>query len=38
LNAELVKSRTELAFPHDFFATDWARSMSSGGMREQIDA
>ncbi len=31
-------SRIELGFPHDFFATDRARTMSSGGMRDQIDA
>jgi aryl-alcohol dehydrogenase-like predicted oxidoreductase len=30
-------SRIELGFPHDFFASAWARSMSSGGMRDQID-
>jgi aryl-alcohol dehydrogenase-like predicted oxidoreductase len=31
-------SRIELGFPHDFFGTDLVRSLSSGGMRDQIDA
>jgi aryl-alcohol dehydrogenase-like predicted oxidoreductase len=31
-------SQIEMGFPHDFFATDRARSLSSGGMRDQIDA
>jgi NAD(P)-dependent dehydrogenase (short-subunit alcohol dehydrogenase family) len=31
-------SRIEMGFPHDIFATDMARSLSSGGMRDQIDA
>ncbi len=31
-------SRIEMGFPHDFFANDMARSLSSGGMRDQIDA
>jgi aryl-alcohol dehydrogenase-like predicted oxidoreductase len=31
-------SRIEMGFPHDFFATDMVRSLSSGGMWDQIDA
>jgi aryl-alcohol dehydrogenase-like predicted oxidoreductase len=31
-------SRIELGFPHHFFALDAVRSLSSGGMRDQIDA
>ena len=31
-------SRIEMGFPHDFFARDMVRSVSSGGMRDQIDA
>jgi aryl-alcohol dehydrogenase-like predicted oxidoreductase len=31
-------SRIEMGFPHDFFATDLVRALSSGGMRDQIDA
>ena len=31
-------SRIEMDFPHDFFAVDMVRSLSSGGMRDQIDA
>jgi aryl-alcohol dehydrogenase-like predicted oxidoreductase len=31
-------SRIELGFPHDLFAADMVRSLSSGGMRDQIDA
>jgi aryl-alcohol dehydrogenase-like predicted oxidoreductase len=31
-------SRIEMGFPHDFFATDMVRALSSGGMRDQIDA
>ena len=31
-------SRIEMGFPHDFFAAEMVRSMSSGGMRDQIDA
>jgi hypothetical protein len=31
-------SRIEMGFPHDFFANDMVRSLSSGGMRDQIDA
>jgi aryl-alcohol dehydrogenase-like predicted oxidoreductase len=31
-------SRIEMGFPHDIFATEMARSLSSGGMRDQIDA
>jgi diketogulonate reductase-like aldo/keto reductase len=31
-------SRIELGFPHDFYAMDMVRSLSSGGMRDQIDA
>jgi aryl-alcohol dehydrogenase-like predicted oxidoreductase len=31
-------SRIEMGFPHDLFATDMVRSLSSGGMRDQIDA
>jgi aryl-alcohol dehydrogenase-like predicted oxidoreductase len=30
-------SRIEMGFPHDFFATDLVRSLSSGGMWDQID-
>jgi aryl-alcohol dehydrogenase-like predicted oxidoreductase len=30
-------SRIEMGFPHDFFATDMVRSLSSGGMWDQID-
>jgi aryl-alcohol dehydrogenase-like predicted oxidoreductase len=33
-----VVSRIEMGFPQDFFATDMVRSLSSGGMRDQIDA
>jgi aryl-alcohol dehydrogenase-like predicted oxidoreductase len=33
-----VVSRIELGFPHDFFARDMVRSLSSGGLRELIDA
>ena len=29
--------RIEMGFPHDFFATDLVRTLSSGGMRDQID-
>ncbi len=31
-------SRIEMGFPHDFFTMDMVRSLSSGGMRDQIDA
>jgi aryl-alcohol dehydrogenase-like predicted oxidoreductase len=31
-------SRIEMGFPHDFFATEMVRALSSGGMRDQIDA
>ena len=31
-------SRIELGFPHDFFTMDMVRVLSSGGMRERIDA
>jgi len=31
-------SRIEMGFPHDLFAIDMVRSLSSGGMRDQIDA
>jgi aryl-alcohol dehydrogenase-like predicted oxidoreductase len=31
-------SRIEMGFPHDLFATDMVRSLSAGGMRDQIDA
>lgn len=31
-------SQIEMGFPHDFFARDMVRSLSSGGMRDQIDA
>jgi aryl-alcohol dehydrogenase-like predicted oxidoreductase len=31
-------SRIEMGFPHDLFATDMVRSLSSGGMRDKIDA
>jgi aryl-alcohol dehydrogenase-like predicted oxidoreductase len=31
-------SRIELGFPHDFFASDLVRSLSSGGMGDRIDA
>ena len=31
-------SRIEMGFPHDFFTMDRVRSLSSGGMRDQIDA
>ena len=31
-------SRIEMGFPHDFFARDMIRSVSSGGTRDQIDA
>jgi aryl-alcohol dehydrogenase-like predicted oxidoreductase len=30
-------SRIEMGFPHDLFAMDMVRSLSSGGMRDQID-
>jgi aryl-alcohol dehydrogenase-like predicted oxidoreductase len=30
-------SRIEMGFPHDFYVNDMVRSLSSGGMREQID-
>jgi aryl-alcohol dehydrogenase-like predicted oxidoreductase len=30
-------SRIEMGFPHDFFATDLVRALSSGGMQDQID-
>jgi aryl-alcohol dehydrogenase-like predicted oxidoreductase len=30
-------SRIEMGFPHDFFAAEMVRSLSSGGMRNQID-
>jgi aryl-alcohol dehydrogenase-like predicted oxidoreductase len=30
-------SRIEMGFPHDFFATDMVRALSSGGMWDQID-
>jgi aryl-alcohol dehydrogenase-like predicted oxidoreductase len=33
-----VVSRIDMGFPHDFYAMDMVRSLSSGGMREQIDA
>jgi len=31
-------SRIEMGFPHDFFAIEMVRALSSGGMRDQIDA
>jgi aryl-alcohol dehydrogenase-like predicted oxidoreductase len=31
-------SRIEMGFPHDFYPMDMVRSLSSGGMRDQIDA
>jgi aryl-alcohol dehydrogenase-like predicted oxidoreductase len=31
-------SRIEMGFPYDMFAKDMARSFSSGGMRDRIDA
>ncbi len=31
-------SQIEMGFPQDFFAKDMVRSLSSGGMRDQIDA
>jgi hypothetical protein len=31
-------SRIEMGFPHDFFATEMVRNLSSGGMRDRIDA
>jgi hypothetical protein len=31
-------SRIEMGFPHDLFAIDMVCSLSSGGMRDQIDA
>jgi aryl-alcohol dehydrogenase-like predicted oxidoreductase len=31
-------SRIEMGFPHDFFTMDMVRALSSGGMRDQIDA
>jgi hypothetical protein len=31
-------SRIEMGFPHDLFGIDMVRSLSSGGMRDQIDA
>lgn len=31
-------SRIEMGFPHGFFATEMVRALSSGGMRDQIDA
>ena len=31
-------SRIEMGFPHDLFAKEMVRSLSSGGMRDQIDA
>jgi aryl-alcohol dehydrogenase-like predicted oxidoreductase len=31
-------SRIEMGFPQDFFANDMVRSLSFGGMRDQIDA
>jgi aryl-alcohol dehydrogenase-like predicted oxidoreductase len=31
-------SRIEMGFPHDFFASEMVRALSSGGMRDQIDA
>jgi hypothetical protein len=31
-------SRIEIGFPHEFFGMDMVRSLSSGGMRDQIDA
>ena len=31
-------SRIEMGFPHDFFATEMVRALSSGGMRDKIDA
>lgn len=31
-------SRIEMGFPHDFFVTEMVRALSSGGMRDQIDA
>jgi hypothetical protein len=31
-------SRIEMGFPHDLFAIDMVRSLSSGGMRDHIDA
>jgi hypothetical protein len=30
-------SRIEMGFPHNFFAKEMVRSLSSGGMRDQID-
>jgi aryl-alcohol dehydrogenase-like predicted oxidoreductase len=43
LSAEQVKalddaSQIELGFPHDFFAKEMVRTLSSGGMRDQIAA
>jgi aryl-alcohol dehydrogenase-like predicted oxidoreductase len=32
-----VVSRIDMGFPHDFYAMDMVRSLSSGGMRDQID-
>jgi aryl-alcohol dehydrogenase-like predicted oxidoreductase len=31
-------SRIEMGFPHDFFAAEMVRNLSSGGMRDKIDA
>jgi hypothetical protein len=31
-------SRIEMGSPYDLFATDMVRSLSAGGMRDQIDA
>ena len=31
-------SRIEMGFPHDFFAKEMVRTLSSGGMRDRIDA
>ena len=30
--------RIEMGFPHDIFASEMARSLSFGGMRDRIDA
>lgn len=43
LDTALIKrldavNRIEMGFPHDFFATPMVRDLSSGGMRDQIDA
>jgi hypothetical protein len=31
-------SHIEMGFPNDFFANDMVRALSSGGMRDKIDA